>query len=82
MLEGIKVESGMIFKEGYPGGYSIIYCCAAWDEERLKSEADLAVFDLLFKIDIKNGADRTKILGRLCGFGAFGAVKVRANLKT
>ena len=71
----------MYFKEGNVGGYSSWYCKAAWDEERLKNDADLAVFDLLFKIDVENGADTTKILDSLCFYGAFGAVKVRANSK-
>ena len=53
----------------------------AWDEERLKNDADLEIFDLLFKIDLENGADRTSILNYLCNYGAFGAVKVRANWK-
>ena len=52
-----------------------------WDEERLKCDADWALFDLLFQIDLENGADRTKILNSLCLLGAFGAVKVRANSK-
>ena len=80
-LEEIKYESGMYFKEENNGGYSGYYCQKAWNEERLKNDADLAVFDLLFQIDLENGADRTNILDSLCFYGAFGAVKVRANLK-
>ena len=78
-LEQIKEESEMYFKEGCTGGHSSYYCKLAWDEKRLKSDADFAVFDLLYEIDLENGADRTKILNGLCLLGAFGAVKVRAN---
>ena len=56
-----------------------MYCIDAWEEEKLKNDADSAVFDLLLEIDVENGADTTKILNSLCFFGAFGAVKVRAN---
>ena len=80
-LEEIKLESVLYFKEGYAGGYSSFYCSVAWDEERLKNDADLAVYDLLFQIDLENGADTTKILNSLCLNGAFGAVKVGANWK-
>ena len=80
-LEEIKLESELYLKENKAGGYSSWYCNMAWDEERLKCDADLALFDLLFQIDLKNGADRTKILSSLCNYGAFGVVKVRANWK-
>ena len=78
-LEKIKLESALYFKEVFFGGYSSYYCMKAWDEKSLKNDADLAVFDLLYEIDLENGADRTKILVSLCRQGAFGAVKVRAN---
>ena len=78
-LEGIKFE-GVIYSSKV-GGYSTFYCQMALAKGRLKNDADLAVFDLLFKIDLENGADSTKILNQLCCFGAFGAVKVRANSK-
>ena len=81
VLEGIKIEGLMYFKEGKVGGYSSCYCKMAWDKKRLKCDADLSVFDLLLEIDVKNGADTTKILNNLCKGGAFGAAKVRANLK-
>ena len=81
VLEGMKYESELYFKEGTVGGYSSFYCVATWDEYGLKNEADLALFDLLLEIDVKNGADTTKILNNLCKGGAFGAAKVRANLK-
>ena len=80
-LEEIKEESELYFKERCIGGYSSHYCKVAWNEKSLKNDADLAVFDLLYEIDLENGADRTKILGSLCLDGAFGAVKVRANSK-
>ena len=69
----------MYFKEGYVGGYSGFYSKVAWNKKSLKNDADLALFDLLYEIDLENGADRTKILDSLCFYGAFGAVKVRAN---
>ena len=81
VLEGIKFEGRIYFKEEKVGGYSSFYCKVAWDEHGLKNDADLAVFDLLFKIDVENGANKTKILDSLCLYGAFGAVKVRANSK-
>ena len=78
-LEEIKNESELYFKEGTVRGYSSYYCLEAWDEKSLKNDADLVVFDLLYEIDLENGADRTNILSSLCLYGAFGAVKVRAN---
>ena len=78
-LEHVKLESIVYFEEGKIGGYSSYYCKAACDEKSLKNDADLAVFDLLYEIDVENGADRTQILSSLCFDGAFGAVKVRAN---
>ena len=77
----IKYESETYFKEMKVGGYSSFYCKLALDENRLKNDADLDLFELLFQIDLENGADRTKVLNILCHFGAFGAVKVRANWK-
>ena len=50
---------------------------ATWNDETLENDADLEIFDLLLKIDIKNGADTPKIVDWLCTYGAFAAVKVR-----
>ena len=80
-MESITFESGTYFKAGTDGGYSSYYCMMAWDEESLKNDADLEIFNLLFEIDLENGADRTKILDSNCFNGAFEAVKVRANWK-
>ena len=79
LLNAITSEGELYFKEGNVGGYSSMYCKLAWDENRLKCEADFELFDLLFQIDVENGADRTKILDNLCLNGAFGAVKVNRN---
>ena len=77
VLKGIKTEGERYFK--YNLGYSCCYCIMAWNENKLKNEADLALFDLLLEIDVKNGADTTTILKNICLVGAFGAVKVRPN---
>ena len=65
------------FKDGTVGGWSSYYCSKTWNDETLENDADLEIFDLLLKIDIKNGADRPKIVHNLCLFGAFEAVKVK-----
>ena len=78
-LKYIQIESEIYFKEGVFGGYSSCYCVGAWNEEKLKNEADLTLFELLFEIDVENGADTTKILHTICLVGAFEAVKVRKN---
>ena len=64
------------FEDGYVGGWSSFYCKMAWNDSTLENDADLKIFDLLFKIDIKNGADTSKIVDNLCRNGAFEAVKV------
>ena len=58
------------------GGWSSFYCRKTWNDWTLKNEADLTIFDLLFKIDVQNGADPSKIVRSLCFNGAFEAVKV------
>ena len=75
VLDGIKYESRLYFKFRTPGGYCSLYCNMALDEENLKNDADLSLFDLLLQIDIENGAEPTKILNSICLNGAFGAVK-------
>ena len=65
------------FKDGHVGGYSSYYCKVTWNDETLENDADLEIFDLLLKIDIKNGADSSKIVQGLCKDGAFEAVKVK-----
>ena len=67
----------LYFEEGLVGGWSSYYCSKTWNDSTLENDADLKIFDLLFKIDIKNGADASKIVHSLCGYGAFEAVKVR-----
>ena len=75
----IILEINKYFKDGYFGGWSSYYCKKTWNDEILENEADLEIFDLLFKIDIKNGADLSKIVHSLCKNGAFEAVKVRQS---
>ena len=70
-------ELEMYFKDGYVGGWSSYYCKKTWNDSTLENEADLEIFDLLFKIDIKNRADTSKIVWGLCFNGAFEAVKVK-----
>ena len=65
------------FKYGTVGGWSSWYCKATWNGFTLENDADLEIFDRLLKIDIKNGADTSKIVRNLCSFGAFEAVKVK-----
>ena len=78
-LQGMRAENDIYFNEKGPGGYSSLYCSVAWDDESLQNDADLAIFNLLFEIDLENDAETTIILNNLCIIGAFGAVKVRAN---
>ena len=73
----VIVEIEIYYADGKVGGWSSLYCKWTWNDETLENEADLEIFDLLFKIDIKNKADRSKIVNILCYFGAFKAVKVR-----
>ena len=72
-------EIELCFKDVKIGGWSSCYCKETWNDETLENEADLEIFDLLLKIDIKNGADTSKIVLYLCMFGAFEAVKVRKS---
>ena len=74
---GIYNEIELYFKDGKVGGWSSWYCKMTWNDSTLENEADLEIFDLLFEIDIKNGADTSKIVDTLCSTGAFEAVKVR-----
>ena len=67
-------EIELYFKKGAFGGWSSYYCFKTWNDPTLENEADLEIFDLLFKIDIQNGADASKIVRSLCHFGAFEAV--------
>ena len=73
---GILFESQLYFKDFKVGGWSSVYCELTWNDETLENEADLEIFDLLFKIDIQNGADTSKIVLYLCQCAAFEAVKV------
>ena len=78
---GIIVKIPLYFKNGSIGGWSSGYCKVTWNDSTLENEADLEIFDLLFKIDIKNGADTSKIVQNLFNVGAaFEAVKVRFKL--
>ena len=67
----------MDFKDGDVRGWSSYYCKVTWNDSTLENDADLEIFDLLYKIDTKNGADASKIVWNLCLNGAFEAVKVR-----
>ena len=67
----------LYFKVGEEGGWSGYYCKMAWNDETLKNEADLEIFYLLFKIDIKNGANTSVIVESVCHYGAFDVLKVR-----
>ena len=75
--EAVIYEIETYFEDGAVGGWSSFYCKMTWNDETLENEADLEIFDLLLKIDNKNGADTSKIVRGLCGFGAFEAVKVK-----
>ena len=75
--EAVVFEQRLYFEDGKVGGWSSYYCQKTWNDETLENEADLQIFDLLLKIDIKNGADMSKIVWCLCLDGAFEAVKVR-----
>ena len=72
----VIIEIQMYFKDGHVGGWSSFYCKFNWNDSTLENEADLEIFDLLLKIDIQNGADVSKIVLVLCGYGTFEAVKV------
>ena len=77
--EFIIIEIETYFKDARVGGWSSFYCKVTWNDSTLENEADLEIFDLLLKIDIKNGADLSKIVRHLCKYGAFEAIKVRLN---
>ena len=76
-FNGVIFENVLYFKDGPFGGWSSYYCNETWNVSTLENDADLEVFDLLFKIDIKNGANKSKIVLGLCRNGAYEAVKVR-----
>ena len=73
----IIVEIKMYFEDGKVGGWSSYYCKKTWNDSTLENDADLEIFELLLTIDIRNGADTSKIVYWLCGYGAFEAVKVK-----
>ena len=75
----IVFETFINFDDGAVGGWSSEYCRKTWNDLTLENDADLEIFDLLLKIDIKNGADISKIVLWLCAFGAFETVKVRRS---
>ena len=70
-------EIDLYFEDVDVGGWSSYYCSKTWNDETLENDADVEIFDLLLKIDIKNGADHSKIVWNLCFHGAFEAVKVK-----
>ena len=75
--DAVIIEIRMYFEVGKVGGWSSLYCKETWNDETLENDADLEIFELFLKIDIKNGADTSKIVKSLCNFGAFEAVKVK-----
>ena len=75
--KAVIIEIRLYFQDGFHGGWSSFYCSETWNDETLENEADLEIFDLLFEIDIKNGADTSKIVQNFCFNGAFETVKVR-----
>ena len=70
-------EQRLYFDDGKVGVWSSFYCKMAWNDSTLENDADLKIFDLLLEIDIKNGADSSKIVLWLSAYVAFEAVKVR-----
>ena len=73
----IIFEIRLYFKDRNYGGWSCYYCSKTWNNSNLENDADLEIFDLLFKIDVRNRADTSDIIWNLCFIGAFEAVKVR-----
>ena len=53
------------------GGYSAQYCRKKWNEEDLTSEVDVDMFWKLFHLDVKIGANSTKLFNGVCAYGAF-----------
>ena len=74
--KAVIYEIETYFDDRKSDGWSSLYCSKTWNDDTLENEADLEIFDLLFKIDIKNGANLSKIVMSLCLDGAFEAVKV------
>ena len=72
-------EIRLYFEDDAVGGWSSCYFKFTWNDETRKNDANLRIFDLLLKIDIKNGADISKIVLLLCHVGAFEAVRVRES---
>ena len=79
--EHVIYEILLYFEDGRVGGYSSYYCKETWNDWTLENDADLNIFDLLFEIDIQNGADKSKIFHSLCRNGAFEAIKVNMTQK-
>ena len=76
-MAAVIFEIETYFKDNAVGGWSSLYSRVTWNDWTLENNADLEIFDLLLKIDIKNGADTSKIVESLCLYGAFEAVKVK-----
>ena len=77
MFKNAIKDTVLFFKDDSIGGWSNLYCKRTWNDMTLKNDADLEIFDLLFKIDLMNGAKPSTIIFWLCYYGAFEILKVR-----
>ena len=70
-------ETKLYFKDSYSGGYSTGYLRFTWKEIDLKCEADSTLFREIFEMDIRNGAEPTKLLLYVCLYGGWSILKVK-----
>ena len=73
----LKIEIGFYIENGLKiEGWCILYCKKTWNNLTLQNDARLRIFEILYQIDLQNGADVSNIVYLLCSYGAFKAVEV------
>ena len=71
-------ETELYFKDGHVGGYSTDYLEEKWNKVDLKCQADSCLFREIFEMDIRNGADPTKLFYfTVCFNGGWSVLKVK-----
>ena len=76
MADSYNFETDMYFCEHQSGGYSAFYVISCWNNRKFENEADSNLFMKLVILDIKNGADPSKLIYKTCQAGAFHLLNV------
>ena len=73
----LESEISMYESDGKMGGFSTQYLNRKWDDFKMRSTAKTEIFEQLLEIDIKNGADISRILFYVCSSGNFELLKLK-----